>query len=131
MNWDTPGYWQWGLDRNETLRQNLSSFITYLIYQQFCNKSSRKGGTCGVGTTCPSGSYVFTPVWWRGSWCSFFGTLSHHLDLVLSCIVLLFVSANFSYGHIPSSRCGIIQPLWSLERWFIFVLYWIHSRISI
>jgi hypothetical protein len=131
MNWDTPGYWQWGLDRNETLRQNLSSFITYLIYQQFCNKSSRKGGTCGVGTTCPSGSYVFTPVWWRGSWCSFFW---YSVSSFGPCIIFYrtsFVSANCSYRHIPSSRCGIIQPLWSLEHWFIFVLYWIHSRISI
>jgi hypothetical protein len=54
---------------------------TYLIYQQVCNKSRRKGGTCGVGTTYPSGSYVFTPV----SFC----TLSHHLDLVLSFMILL------------------------------------------
>ena len=123
MNWDTPGYWQWGLDRNETLRQNLSSFITYLIYQQFCNKSSRKGGTCGVGTTCPSGSYVFTPVWWRGSWCSFFGTLSHHLDLVLSFIVLLLYRQIFPTGIFLlldvelSNLCG----LWNVDLYLFYI----------
>jgi len=77
---------QWGLVRNETLRQNLSSFITH---QRICNKSSAKGATCGVETIYPFGSYVFTPVWWRGLWCSFFGSLSHLLDIALSFILLL------------------------------------------
>jgi hypothetical protein len=37
LNWDTPRHWQWGLVRNETLRQNHFSFITH---QRVCNKSS-------------------------------------------------------------------------------------------
>jgi len=70
----------------------LSSFITY---QRVCNKSSTKSGTCGVGTTYPSGSYVFTLGWWWGSWCSFFGSLCHLLDIALSFILLLLYLQSF------------------------------------
>jgi len=70
----------------------LSSFITY---QRVCNKSSTKSGTCGVGTTYPSGSYVFTLVWWWGSWCSFIGSLCHLLDIALSFILLLLYLQSF------------------------------------
>jgi hypothetical protein len=66
--------------------------------------------------------------WWRGSRCSFF---LYSVSSFGPCIVFYntsFASTNFSFTYIPSSRCGIIQPLWSPEPCFIFVLYRIHSR---
>ena len=63
--------------------------------RKYVRTSNTKGATCGVETTYPFGSYVFTQVSWWGSWCSFFGSLSHLLNIVLSFILLLFYRQTF------------------------------------
>jgi uncharacterized protein YnzC (UPF0291/DUF896 family) len=71
------------------------NIYTNIYLQAFKNQSTNTLSTITLHHGLTRVAYVFTPAWWRGSLCFFFGSLSYLVDIVLSFILLVLYRQTF------------------------------------